>query len=171
MDLKHSEQLELVDKGNWGHSRYEAYFDSAQQHRPTACITGVACVCFASDGKIALMNNEPLGGHIEPGEAPEDALKREVLEEGGIELTDYRYCGFYKIFQNNSAPQAFVNKYPKIGYILFFVGKEIDVCRPYGSDIGKVTHCSIDELSTNPGIKHELLKHIAYACAKNRVII
>jgi 8-oxo-dGTP diphosphatase len=37
-----------------------------------------------------------IGGHVEEGETPEQALVREVKEELGIELQDYR---FYKIFE------------------------------------------------------------------------
>ena len=31
-----------------------------------------------------------VGGHFEPGESPDDCLRREVLEETGLTLTDYR---------------------------------------------------------------------------------
>ena len=34
-----------------------------------------------------------VGGKFEPGESPEDCVCREVREETGLRLTDYRYCG------------------------------------------------------------------------------
>lgn len=34
-----------------------------------------------------------IGGKFEENESPEDCLKREVLEETGLTLTDWRYCG------------------------------------------------------------------------------
>ena len=34
-----------------------------------------------------------VGGHALPYESPEDCLLREVREETGLRLTDYRYCG------------------------------------------------------------------------------
>ena len=34
-----------------------------------------------------------IGGKFEPGESPEDCVRREVLEETGLSLLDYRYCG------------------------------------------------------------------------------
>jgi 8-oxo-dGTP diphosphatase len=37
-----------------------------------------------------------IGGHVEEGETPEQALVREVKEELGISLTEYK---FYKLFE------------------------------------------------------------------------
>lgn len=34
-----------------------------------------------------------VGGKLEPGESPEECLLREVKEETGLTLTDYRFCG------------------------------------------------------------------------------
>ena len=34
-----------------------------------------------------------VGGKFEPGESPEDCVCREVREETGLSLTEYRYCG------------------------------------------------------------------------------
>ena len=34
-----------------------------------------------------------IGGKFEPGESPEDCVLREVREETGLRLTQYRYCG------------------------------------------------------------------------------
>ena len=34
-----------------------------------------------------------IGGKFEPGESPEDCVRREVLEETGFTLLDFRYCG------------------------------------------------------------------------------
>ena len=36
-----------------------------------------------------------VGGKFEPGESPEDCVCREVREETGLRLTDYRYCGMF----------------------------------------------------------------------------
>lgn len=50
-----------------------------------------------------------IGGHVEEGETPEEALVREVMEELGIELKDYR---FFRIYECTSG-----DAYPNIKYI------------------------------------------------------
>ena len=57
-----------------------------------------------TDGKIllALRDNEPFkgtwcipGGHIEFGEHPDEAVKREVAEETGLDITDFSFFNYY----------------------------------------------------------------------------
>lgn len=36
-----------------------------------------------------------IGGHIEPGETPEEALQREIMEELGIEITGFSFFREY----------------------------------------------------------------------------
>ena len=40
-----------------------------------------------------------LGGHILPGESPDDCVVREVLEESGLRLTSYRIRGIITFCQ------------------------------------------------------------------------
>ena len=42
-----------------------------------------------------------VGGHFEPGESPDDCLRREVLEETGLTLTDYRLRGIITFTTTN----------------------------------------------------------------------
>ncbi len=50
-----------------------------------------------------------IGGHVEEGETPEEALVREVKEELGIELKEYHFFRTYKCFNGDA--------YPNIKYI------------------------------------------------------
>lgn len=44
------------------------------------------------------------GGHIEEGESPEEALKREIKEELGIELNNYKFFKEYKCLTGDITP-------------------------------------------------------------------
>jgi len=44
------------------------------------------------------------GGHLEPGETPEEALVREVKEELGIELASWQYVRCYECLQGDVYP-------------------------------------------------------------------
>ena len=59
-----------------------------------------AIIVLVSDGERALLGRQPgwpprrystLAGFVEPGESLEDALRREVLEETGVEVSAMRY--------------------------------------------------------------------------------
>jgi len=64
-----------------------------------------------NDGKILLQlrDNKPsipypncwgtFGGHIEEGETPEEAIKREIKEELNYDLIDFEFCNIY-FFKN-----------------------------------------------------------------------
>lgn len=149
--------LKLIDEGDWGHSRYKAFLDLNGQARKEN-ITGVAVVCFDEEGKVVLMNFEPLGGHIEAGETVKGALAREALEEGGVKLERWKYFGYYEIERLSKVANKRGRKYPKIGYILFFVGRGRKVREPYGNDVGECQRLKPDEVLAGGMVKHKMLK-------------
>ncbi|HWI51163.1 MAG TPA: NUDIX domain-containing protein [Symbiobacteriaceae bacterium] len=71
---------------------------------------GSAAVCYiVVDGRILLMQAPwagnrwgLIGGKIEPGETPDQAVKREVLEETGLTLTAYRSVGHVILDEGNN---------------------------------------------------------------------
>ncbi|MEZ0480338.1 NUDIX domain-containing protein [Planococcus sp. SSTMD024] len=96
-------------------------------------VTSVHGYCFLEE-KLVLVRvkgrgfNVP-GGHVEKGEKPGQALRREVYEEAYVdgELT---YIGAIKV--DHSANERFTEngKYPKVGYQLFY-RMDIIKCFPF----------------------------------------
>ncbi len=81
--------------------------------------------CFpVKDNKILFTLNprglDIIGGHIEKGETPEDALKRECMEEACMTIKDKRFIGAIRV-DNRDNKNAAKNGYAPIGYQLFYV--------------------------------------------------
>ncbi len=148
----------LIDTQDWGHSTYKAYIDLNGDYKDLIKnTTGVVSVCFDQNNNVILMNNEPIGGHVEAGETIDDALKREALEEGGIELNQWKYFGYYEISLKDDAPEKFKNKYPKLGHILFFLAKGKKVMEPYGADVKNPQALTKEQIINSSEIKHKML--------------
>jgi len=149
----------LINTKDWGHSIYKAYLDIDGDFKEfKEMATGVVAVCMDQNDKVILMNHEPIGGHIEEGESAEDALKRESLEEGGIDLQLWKYFGYYEITLKETADQKYKDKYPKIGYILFFLAKGIKKMEPYGADVKDPQALDIDVVLDSDNFPHEMLQ-------------
>ncbi|MBQ1213103.1 MAG: 8-oxo-dGTP diphosphatase [Clostridia bacterium] len=56
-----------------------------------------------------------IGGKLEDGETPDECLVREVREETGLTLTDYRFCGEV-YFLNDVYPDELMYLYTATGF-------------------------------------------------------
>ena len=91
---------------SWGKTKEESYdiMNEAEQKEKKR----IALLFIVIDNKVLLFKRSPeettnpgkygmLGGHIEKGETPEEALKREIKEEAGVELGSFKKLKTYEL--------------------------------------------------------------------------
>ncbi len=61
------------------------------------------------------------GGHIEPGETPEETMRREVMEEAAVELRPVRLLGYQRIRLLGDVPTDYRYPHPD-SYQVFYIG-------------------------------------------------
>lgn len=77
---------------------------------------GLAVICFiVVNGQILLMEAQwhgnqwsVIGGKVEPGETPEEAVRREVLEETGLTLGEVREAGHLLLQEHAGATSVYL---------------------------------------------------------------
>lgn len=62
------------------------------------------------------------GGHREPGEAPIETAKRELLEEAGAEAEHLKLLGYQEIRIDAPKPEGYPHPYPQ-SYQVFYCGR------------------------------------------------
>lgn len=62
------------------------------------------------------------GGHIDPGETPEQTMRREVMEEAAVELGPVRLLGYQRIRLLGDVPEGYRYPHPD-GYQVFYIGQ------------------------------------------------
>ena len=90
----------------WGKTKEESYdiMNEAEEKEKKR----IALLFIVIDNKVLLFKRSPeettnpgkygmLGGHIEKGESPEEALKREIKEEAGVELGSFKKLKTYEL--------------------------------------------------------------------------
>lgn len=58
----------------------------------------------------------------------------------------------------DTAEQKYKDKYPKVGYILFFLAKGIKVMDPYGTDVKFPQALNINTVLNSNRFTHEMLQ-------------
>ena len=114
------------EKVFYGESIVYLSFLSKEEFLKTQEIPTTVHACPINNNKILATVNQRgvdiIGGHIEGNETPEEALKRECMEEGYIIPLEFEIIGAIKVDnRDNDNP-----KYPKIGYQLFYVIKKYE---------------------------------------------
>ncbi len=90
---------------------------------PRRYVTSARAV--VTDGDRVLVVQDPTnehimpGGRLEPNETPEDALRREMLEETGWSLSSFRPIGILHFHHTNPAPEGWTYPYPDFLQIVY----------------------------------------------------
>jgi 8-oxo-dGTP pyrophosphatase MutT (NUDIX family) len=83
------------------HNRTGFYEDTDDFSKLPAEKIGAVCAFCYYDGKYIIVKNglnwEPVAGHVEPGETPEQALVREIKEESNMKILKYFPVGYLYI--------------------------------------------------------------------------
>ena len=69
------------------------------------------------------------GGHIDPGETPEQAGVREVLEETGCRVEDVVVIGYLRMTTTGEKPEGYRYPFP-VGFQVFYAGRVREIV-PY----------------------------------------
>lgn len=90
---------------------------------PQPAITSALALAF--DGECILMTNlhqrgwDIPGGHLDPGETPEAAMRREVIEEAGALLADVQLFGYQRIRLLGQVPSGYRYPHPNSYQVLY----------------------------------------------------
>jgi 8-oxo-dGTP pyrophosphatase MutT (NUDIX family) len=149
---------------------------------------------FRSRGVIINSNDELLlgyclgtyqfpGGYVEQGESIKEGLKREILEETGIDIKDYNEDPFYVIkYYSKDWPNEGINRYTEFNYFLLKTDSKVDYSKTnldefekehnYElryvklSELEKTLNDSLDENKKNKKVYPEILDVINNANKK-----
>ena len=110
------------------------------------------------------------GGHLEEGESFEECLKREVLEETGIEIDDKEIeRPFMKVtFKNKDWPEKGKNRKAEIYYYVIKTNKKVDLTKTNYTKEEKSKNYTVEEFSLKEAI--DKIKENIPNNEKNKVI-
>ena len=117
--------------------RFEYTQADSFEDLPQGACSQVYGICFHND-KMLVVNNilkpdsyTPVGGSVEEGEYPDDALVREIQEESNMKVLHFRPIGYQKVTDLS----GLINSYYQLRYMCI-----VEPCGPFISDpAGKVT--------------------------------
>lgn len=105
--------------------RTSTWFVESDWLPPSALTTAALGFVFEGESlllaRIAGREWDLPGGHIEAGETPEEAMRREVLEEAGAVVGPARLFAHQHIYSDDPVPEGFKYPHPD-AYMVFFIG-------------------------------------------------
>lgn len=127
-------------------------------------------IMIDSQGKILLLKNERNlwelpGGRIEEGEQPEDALKREVQEELGIEVTIKKLNDTW-IYEVQKERYTLI-----ITFEVAYESEETILLNEEHIDMGWFSLAEIEHLNAAEGYKNSIKKAMYQSFNNNRELL
>ncbi len=109
---------ELVDSssGNWGGTGLEITAYLCDEAPPWELVSSVRAVVLRDDAVLVMRNLDSThivpGGRVEEGETHEETLKRELLEEAGVEIEVGDQIGLVHLKHTTPKPKDYPYIYP-----------------------------------------------------------
>ncbi|WP_276609499.1 NUDIX domain-containing protein [Chengkuizengella sediminis] len=147
---------------NWDGHKVKLTWIPTNKLPPLDKVTSVHSICIKGH-KVLLVKikgrgfNHP-GGHVDEGETPEQALHREVLEEGYVK-GDCEYLGMIEVNQAENPMYDPNGKYPKIGYQLFY-SMNITECLPFNRENESISRIWVEPSEVPYVINDHNLVHL-----------
>lgn len=148
-------------------------YDNLKENDITEVVIRMKALIINKDDIILGNENGILqfpGGHLEEGERFEECLKREIMEETGIEITtDEIERPFMKVtYLNKDWPEINKNRKSEIYYYIIKTNKEPDVTKVNYTEHEKQGNFKIEKISLNSSV--EIIRNNIPSNEKNKVI-
>lgn len=115
--------------------RTRTWFVQSEEMPPRHLVTAALGFIVAGESlllaRIAGRDWDLPGGHLEPGESPEQAMRREVMEEAAAVVGRAQIFAHQYIHADDPAPEGFPYPHPD-AYMVFFLG-ELERLEPFAS--------------------------------------
>ncbi|MYB48804.1 MAG: NUDIX hydrolase [Dehalococcoidia bacterium] len=123
--LRHYSPVDVETDVSWRTGEIELTISSyiTCDEPPPQLVTSVRALVFRDESILLMQNvNGPHiipGGRVESGESHLDALRRELIEEAGVEITDVRPLGFMHLRHETPKPPNYPYLYPDLFWPIF----------------------------------------------------